>query len=108
MFIIRCLIADFEIELFLKKIVISFSIIFAAYYGINKGRSWAVSLILVSSTWGFLNTIIGFFTLTHDAIKTAVEIILGILLLAFYIYSLIVFTKQRTIEFFKEKGKILI
>ena len=107
MFILRCLIAEFEIDIF-YKFLISFSIIFAAYYGINKGKSWAVSLILISSTWGLLNTIIDFLTLTSDAIKTAVEIILGSLFLAFYIYSLIIFTKKKTREFFKEKGKILI
>lgn len=107
MFILRCLIAEFQIELFFK-FLIGFSIIIAAYYGINKGKSWAVSLILISSTWGLLNTIIGFLTLTSDVIKTAVEIILGSLYLAFYTYSLIIFTKKKTREFFKEKGKILI
>jgi 4-amino-4-deoxy-L-arabinose transferase-like glycosyltransferase len=107
MFIIRCLLVEFEIELFLK-FLISFFIIIAAYYSINKGKSWAVSLILISSTWGLLNTIIVFLTSSSDAIKTAVKIILGSPFLAFYIYSLIVFTKKKTREFFKEKGEILI
>ena len=107
MFILRCLLVEFKIELFLE-FLISFFIIIATYYSINKGKSWAVSLILISSTWGLLNTIIVFLTSSSDAIKTAVKIILGSPFLAFYIYSLIVFTKKKTREFFKEKGKILI
>jgi len=97
----------FEFELFVT-FIITYCFIFFAYWGLTKIKSWVVTLILINSIWGILNTLTHCFQGASDNISLATNIIFGSLSVLFYGYSFMVFSKRRTKEFFGDKGKTII
>lgn len=97
----------FEFELFVT-FTITYCFIFFAYWGITLIKSWVVTLILINSIWGILNTLTHCSQGASDTISLALNIIFGSLSLIFYGYSFMVFSKRQTKEFFGDKGKTLI
>ncbi len=106
LFVLRLFIG-FEIELF-ENFLISYIIILFVYFGIKTKKDWVVTLILLSSIWGAINVLTHISTESKDVVSLTVNIVFGFLAVLFYVYSFMIFSRQKTKRFFNEKGTTII
>jgi hypothetical protein len=82
----------------------------AAYYGIEKRKNWVVPVVLLLSAWGLINFFFYIFEPSRSQNSQIIYYItsgIGVTFLIFYIYSIFIFSKNKTRIFFNETGKIL-
>ena len=78
------------------------------FLGLKKVKSWVVILILISSYFGFLISILEFF---QTKIVTGDDLLkkFGMLCLIFFsAFQILIFSRSKTKRYFKEKGTTVI
>ena len=83
-------------------------ILWIIFYGIKKVKSWTVILVLIFSYFAFLSltleTINSNVVNGYDILKKMFYIIL----LFFYAFQIVIFSKSDTKRYFKEKGTVIL
>ncbi len=96
-----------NIEEFLKK-GLQCAIFWIIFYGIKKEKSWTVILVLICSYFALLTTILVFLNTSvingYDLLKRLFQLIL----ILFYVFQIVIFTRSETKRYFKEKGTIVV
>lgn len=87
--------------------LISMICIWTINYGISNRKSWLVTLLLIVAA---LSLIKSFFWVVSEQPTTGYDLALKcihLLLAIFYGFQIFIFSRKRTREYFKHKGKIL-
>lgn len=90
------------------EIIPHFLIRFAIYYGIKRTKNWIVNLILIYTSWGLISLFYSIWGLSGDAIKLSIYFLGNGFVFAFCVYTIIVFLRQETRNYFRESGVLII
>jgi hypothetical protein len=76
------------------------------YIGIKQRKDWS-HLVLWLSYWGLAITLLEFLTIHTDVLQLLMKGAINALALCFHFYSIIIFSKGETKEYFRYKGKVI-
>ena len=100
------LIREFDFEYIWN--LISVCIFWTLFYGTYKIKAWVVIPVLVYSAFGSFHGLLAILSF-HPADKA--EIVkkgFQILMLSFFLFQLIIFSKKKTKDYYKEKGTTVV
>ncbi len=99
-------IREFDFDFFWTLITVG--VFWALFYGTYKIKSWVVTPVLVYSAFGTINTIIGILSF-HPTNKSEFAWKgFQIIMLSFFLFQLIIFSRKSTKDFFKVKGTTVV
>ena len=84
------------------------AILWIIFYGIKKVKSWTVILVLIFSYFAFLSTTLE--TLNSNVVNgyDILKKLFHLILLFFYAFQIVIFSRLDTKRYFKEKGTVIL
>ena len=99
--------SSLNIEDYLRAVIVCF-ILWMIFYGIKKVKSWAVILVLIFSYFAFLGITLATISMNVDNGYDVLKKLFDLVLLFFYAFIIVIFSKSDTKRYFKEKGTIIL
>ena len=99
--------SSLNIEDFLRALIVCF-VLWMIFYGIKKVKSWSVILVLIFSYFAFLGNTLATISMNVDNGYDILKKLFDLILLFFYAFIIVIFSKSDTKRYFKEKGTIIL